>query len=517
MQPLNNYNSTNTNRVTNEIQEMRNLYANDNSHGMVKELVNYEYSMRAICDLLASTDERPDDWKKLANALGLNNHDIITIEARGRTSDYKNYYRPLIDSWIHRKDPTVLLFMDELSLLGKDEVNKKIREFVEKKNNGIPLTGKLVELEKTLPGFDLIDSLKFRDTTTSILTIPLNKFCQAIANDWELLGSELGFNIDNVAMMRIHGGAQLLIKSWSLSLRATVKHLFLALCILNNEKAIETIITHETMNKPLLKKIYNDIRTSMQSLKNRSFTSLPSSPAVPFISLNFVPSVSIQPVRTSNAVNTVASQSLLNSNSIPRVEINNANKIFTTEREFIKAIEKVLEKVCVIGTRWESICDKNKIEITSNELEQIKGRCKYALLMEDKYPTKEVLNRWWNTLAAHKSPQQKAKDLAQYLDDIGFNCYAEEIRTFDFRPEALASQPLNSQNSKPSPVQSKKVNLTQEQISNTECVICLDNPRSYIAIPCGHLAYCSNCVNTMDKVCVLCRRNIDVFTKVYIS
>merc|ERR1712129_320694 len=48
----------------------------------------------------------------------------------------------------------------------------------------------------------------------------------------------------------------------------------------------------------------------------------------------------------------------------------------------------------------------------------------------------------------------------------------------------------------------------------TECVICLDKPRTHCCVPCGHKCLCVNCVGSISK-CPICQRELMYFIKVY--
>jgi len=50
----------------------------------------------------------------------------------------------------------------------------------------------------------------------------------------------------------------------------------------------------------------------------------------------------------------------------------------------------------------------------------------------------------------------------------------------------------------------------------TECVICMDNPKQALMMPCLHVSSCMNCSVALDK-CPICRENIDSIKKIYIS
>jgi hypothetical protein len=48
------------------------------------------------------------------------------------------------------------------------------------------------------------------------------------------------------------------------------------------------------------------------------------------------------------------------------------------------------------------------------------------------------------------------------------------------------------------------------------CVVCLDENKSHLCVPCGHLCLCLRCGGSL-KVCPLCRTRIDRVVKVYFS
>ena len=48
-----------------------------------------------------------------------------------------------------------------------------------------------------------------------------------------------------------------------------------------------------------------------------------------------------------------------------------------------------------------------------------------------------------------------------------------------------------------------------------QCVICMDKPKEYACIPCGHLSLCGQCKDRFDYRCPLCRRDCDSVIKIY--
>lgn len=52
---------------------------------------------------------------------------------------------------------------------------------------------------------------------------------------------------------------------------------------------------------------------------------------------------------------------------------------------------------------------------------------------------------------------------------------------------------------------------------NDECVVCMDNPKSMVIVPCGHKCLCANCVAQVQqqRVCPVCRGTIEKIVRVF--
>ena len=53
-----------------------------------------------------------------------------------------------------------------------------------------------------------------------------------------------------------------------------------------------------------------------------------------------------------------------------------------------------------------------------------------------------------------------------------------------------------------------------------ECIICMDNPRNSVLIPCGHLGVCMECAQELQrttKMCPVCRNKITQVNQVFDS
>lgn len=81
-------------------------------------------------------------------------------------------------------------------------------------------------------------------------------------------------------------------------------------------------------------------------------------------------------------------------------------------------------------------------------------------------------------------------------------------------PDTPAAQDKVEQS--PSP---QKPNLRDEldkskEENNKLCCICLDQPKSIVLLPCGHICVCEGCGKSVQQ-CPLCRENVQGRSKVY--
>ena len=51
--------------------------------------------------------------------------------------------------------------------------------------------------------------------------------------------------------------------------------------------------------------------------------------------------------------------------------------------------------------------------------------------------------------------------------------------------------------------------LVGNEKRNNECLVCMDAPRDYACIPCGHLCLCGKCKDNIDRKCPICRKKYD--------
>ena len=55
----------------------------------------------------------------------------------------------------------------------------------------------------------------------------------------------------------------------------------------------------------------------------------------------------------------------------------------------------------------------------------------------------------------------------------------------------------------------------EEDNNNIKCVICLENYKCMLLMPCKHVCCCEQCSKDINQ-CPLCRKNIESKTKIYL-
>lgn len=80
----------------------------------------------------------------------------------------------------------------------------------------------------------------------------------------------------------------------------------------------------------------------------------------------------------------------------------------------------------------------------------------------------------------------------------------------------MAKKIISDQAKKIAALQEENLVLKTKKQENSDCVICLDKPRTIVAIPCGHLAYCDQC-SVQIKACAICKNAIANMVKTYYS
>jgi len=80
--------------------------------------------------------------------------------------------------------------------------------------------------------------------------------------------------------------------------------------------------------------------------------------------------------------------------------------------------------------------------------------------------------------------------------------------------ENMSNEELNAALLKIEEQKNQILNVLSNRTKET-CVICLVGPRSHVLIPCGHKLFCHSCASSLQKVCPICRAEIQSILKVF--
>lgn len=54
-----------------------------------------------------------------------------------------------------------------------------------------------------------------------------------------------------------------------------------------------------------------------------------------------------------------------------------------------------------------------------------------------------------------------------------------------------------------------------KQFESDQCLICMENPKNVVAVPCGHRALCQECSRKCPNKCSICRQNVDKWVRIF--
>lgn len=57
----------------------------------------------------------------------------------------------------------------------------------------------------------------------------------------------------------------------------------------------------------------------------------------------------------------------------------------------------------------------------------------------------------------------------------------------------------------------------RELREDQKCIVCIENPKEIICLPCGHVCLCEDCSSKIHLSCPVCRANIDSKAAAFIS
>lgn len=108
------------------------------------------------------------------------------------------------------------------------------------------------------------------------------------------------------------------------------------------------------------------------------------------------------------------------------------------------------------------------------------------------------------------SKAELAYDLLLFFPDIKVATLIKAVRNIPDSPGYQSLIETLIQIRKENQLKSNK----KEIIDDHSCLICLDLPRSHIAVSCGHFVYCEGCIK-LRETCILCNQPIKERVKVY--
>jgi Zinc finger, C3HC4 type (RING finger) len=112
----------------------------------------------------------------------------------------------------------------------------------------------------------------------------------------------------------------------------------------------------------------------------------------------------------------------------------------------------------------------------------------------------------WETIRKWIRGRKKLETLKQ-------GCWGKTYEEVEESPFVVASYEESSH---------PKKNILKEEDNNlgdeeSLCVICICNPVTHAAIPCGHYSYCLHCINLNPEkeFCAICRGPVNTYCKIY--
>lgn len=57
----------------------------------------------------------------------------------------------------------------------------------------------------------------------------------------------------------------------------------------------------------------------------------------------------------------------------------------------------------------------------------------------------------------------------------------------------------------------------RELREDQKCIVCIENPKEIICLPCGHVCLCEDCSSKIQLTCPVCRASIDNKSVAFIS
>lgn len=111
----------------------------------------------------------------------------------------------------------------------------------------------------------------------------------------------------------------------------------------------------------------------------------------------------------------------------------------------------------------------------------------------------EILSRGGQAQPLRRRRSERMERMAQAMRQMGEAVHASLSNELDLESNSVCVEP---------------------SVEASVCVICMESPRSYAFIPCGHRCVCRGCVRRMRRIsplqCPICRRNSTDVIKIYL-
>jgi TPR repeat protein len=143
------------------------------------------------------------------------------------------------------------------------------------------------------------------------------------------------------------------------------------------------------------------------------------------------------------------------------------------------------------------------------------ARCCYNLgyILEVVYKKLKEATIWYQKAALHFNlkAENRLKEIREVETTINFAIDQSKQLVADKIWEDIRDEP------KSDIIKNPQIEQTIDILDGL-CVICICNPATHAAVPCGHYNYCLNCINIDSKnmlKCAICRGPVNNYCKIY--
>ena len=123
------------------------------------------------------------------------------------------------------------------------------------------------------------------------------------------------------------------------------------------------------------------------------------------------------------------------------------------------------------------------VEDPENYMDSLKN--KYNMLLPE---TKKIFNYTYDLFKKNKELEISIKKLKDDYYRLNTKCLEHINRVFDYKKEL------------------DNIKKSKEEEDTNKCCICMESPREYIYVNCGHLCGCYECCTRIGNNCPICRQ-----------